>query len=241
MRSEIKIYGINACLAVFKKRPDDVVRVYITEELTPRFSKILKHYAQKKIAYKIVGPDDLFKITESTHHEGVCFLTRKVSPTNFKQFLLDNPTDPTCVVALEHVTNPHNMGAILRVCAHFSVKAVLQQEPLLSGAIYRTAEGGAEWVSLLRTGELNKALIETKKKGFRIYGTSSHTGTPLPRVSFAPRSVILFGSESIGLSKPALQCCDEIICIPHADHTDSLNVSCAASVILYEVAKQRIG
>ena len=141
-----------------------------------------------------------------------------------------------CVVALENVQNPHNVGAILRVCANFSADALLLQEPQLamSGAVYRTAEGGAEWVQILETGELLKALEEFKRQGFKIYGSSSHRGLALNKASLAPKCVFLLGSESEGISTPLLKCCDDILFIPQSGHVESLNVSCAASIILYE-------
>jgi len=139
------------------------------------------------------------------------------------------------------VQNPHNVGAILRVCANFSVDGLLLQEPqlALSGAVYRTAEGGAEWVQILETGELLKALEEFKNQGFKIYGTSSHAGKALDKTKFFEKCVILFGSESDGLSPALLKCCDNTIFIPQSGHVESLNVSCAASVILYEHYKAK--
>lgn len=253
--SEMKIYGVNACSAAFKARPQDIVRVYIEQEKVKQFSKILKQCATKKIAYKIISQEELSKVTDTTHNEGVCFLIKKKEVFNFKKFLsrITPEQKNSCVIALENVQNPHNVGAILRVCANFAVDAMLLQEPQLaqSGAVYRTAEGGAEWVQILETGELLKAVEEFKKQGFKIYGTSSHTGMnsggyegPNPRVAhalqkihFAGKSIILFGSESDGLSPALLKCCDQIIYIPQSGNVESLNVSCAASVILYEYYK----
>ncbi len=127
------------------------------------------------------------------------------------------------------------MGAILRVCANFAADGLLLQEPQLavSGAVYRTAEGGAECVQILETGELLKALEEFKKQGFKIYGTTSHAGKPLEKNQFSEKCVILFGSEAEGLSPALLKCCDVLLGIPQSGYVESLNVSCAASVVLY--------
>lgn len=215
--SEMKIYGVNACQAAFACRPQDIVRVYIESNKVKNFSKILKKCADKKIAYKIIAQEELNKVTDTTHNEGICFIVKKKEVFNFKKFLskITPQTRHSCVVALENVQNPHNVGAILRVCANFAVDALLLQEPQLaqSGAVYRTAEGGAEWVQILETGELLKAVEEFKRQGFKIYGTSSHTGVSLEKNKFAEKCVILFGSEADGLSHPLLKCCDQTLTI----------------------------
>jgi TrmH RNA methyltransferase len=240
--AEMKMVGINACLAAFKARPQDIVRVYVESNKIKIFSKILKHCSDKKIAYKILPQEDIDKITETAHNEGVCFIVRKRELFNFKKFLSNIPANAkhSSVVALEDVQNPHNIGAILRVCANFGVDGLLLEEPQLtqSGAVFRTAEGGAEHVQILETGELLKALEEFKRKGFKVYGTSSHGGQSLAKTQFHEKCVLLFGSESEGLSKNLLKICDETICIPQSGHVESLNVSCAASVILYEQFKK---
>ncbi len=241
--SETKMVGVNACLEAFRVRPQDVVRVYVETNKVKIFSKVLKECAKKKIAYKVVSQEDIDKVTETTHNEGVCFLVRKRDVMNFKKFLSLRKElgKPTTIVALENVQNPHNIGAILRVCANFGVDAILMEDPQMtqSGAVYRTAEGGAEHVQIIETGELQKALEELKRKGFEVYGTSSHGGVSLEKVSFAQNSVILFGSEADGLSKTLMATCSKTLCIPNTGHVESLNVSCAASVILYEQFKSK--
>lgn len=242
VRNEMKIYGVNAAKTTFKKRPEEIFRVYIDKEKVKDFTVELKQCAKLKIAYKLVTPEDLAKVTESTHHEGICVLARKKSIVNFKKFLFQNENSAkhSCVVALENVQNPHNVGAILRVCANFGVDALLLEEPqlALSGSVFRTSEGGAECVPIIETGELTKALDEFKKQGYTIFATSSHRGKALEKTKFPAKTLILFGSESEGLSSQLMKSSNELLCIPQTGHVESLNVSCAASVILYERFKQ---
>lgn len=238
LNTEMKIYGANACEATFERRIQDIVKVYVETDKVKNFSRLLKKCAEKKIAYKIIPQEEMNKVTESGHHEGICCLVKKKEIINFKKFLsrINEQSKHACVVALEKVQNPHNIGAILRVCANFAVDALLLQEPQLamSGAVCRTAEGGAEWVQIIETGELVKAIEEFKKQGFTIYGSSSHAKASLQKVKFSKKSVILFGSEADGLSPALTKCCDHILLIPTSGHVESLNVSCAASVILYQ-------
>ncbi len=240
-KSEIKIYGVNACYAAFETRPQDILRVYIEPNKVKHFAKLLKVCAEKKIAYKLIPQDELNKVTETTHNEGICLLVKRKEVINFKKFLgrLTPEDKYSCVVALEHVQNPHNIGAVLRVCANFAVDAMLLHEPQIaqSGAVYRTAEGGAEFVDILETGELLKAVEEFKNQGYKVYGTTSHSGNSLVKSKFSHKCVILFGSESEGLSPSLSKICDEMIFIPQTGRVESLNVACAASVVLYEYYK----
>ncbi len=241
-KNEMKFYGVNACQALFLNRPQDLIRVYVDSQKVKNFSKILKHCAEKKIAYKIIPADELNKVTESTHHEGICILAKKKNAINFKKFLEEfqiKKQEHCCVVVLEGVENPHNIGAILRVCANFSVDGLLISEPKLaqSAAAYRTSEGGAEWVRILETGELPRALEVFKQQGFQVLGTSSRGGKSLAKTAFPKLSVIIFGSEADGISSQISKMCDQSIYIPQSGRVESLNVACAASVILYEFVR----
>jgi TrmH RNA methyltransferase len=120
---EIKICGVNACHAVAAQRPDDVRRVYINSANLQDFGPFLKRCAGARIAYHVVEDAELEKITQSVHHEGVCFIVREKAPTSLRQLLAVQ--GPRVLVYLDGVQNPHNLGAIVRVCAHFGAVGVL--------------------------------------------------------------------------------------------------------------------
>ena len=116
--SETKIYGENACLALFKKRPDDIIQLFLTKEKLKIFSHVTKYCAQKKIAYHLVTREELEQMTKATHHEDVCMLVRKKAPRTLEQYL-SQKNSQSLLIALDQVSNPHNIGAILRSAAHF--------------------------------------------------------------------------------------------------------------------------
>ena len=161
IRREQKITGLSACHLALQTRFSDAIRLYVTDQNLPYFKEFLRELAISKKAYHIVSAQDLQKITDgSTHHEGVCLILKsRVAPalTSLLSDLSQKKQDglgsqAESYLYLERVENPHNLGAICRVAAHFGVKALLVEgdatidSALQSAAYFRVAEGGAEFV-----------------------------------------------------------------------------------------------
>jgi len=233
-RPEIKICGVNACHAVAARRPDDVRRVYIHASLLPEFGPFLKQCAAARVAYHVVEHGELERITQSTHHEGVCFIARARPVPTLRQLLA--VPGPRCLLYLDGVQNPHNLGAIVRVCAHFGAAGVLVAglESVESTAMLRTAEGGGEWVDVLAVEPGPPPLAEARRAGYRLLATAARGGRDLHAAPLPPRVVILLGSETHGVSPAATRLADESIQIPGTGRLDSLNVACASSVLMAE-------
>ncbi|MDO9181244.1 MAG: tRNA/rRNA methyltransferase [Bacteriovorax sp.] len=230
--TETKIYGENACLALFKSRPMDIIQLFLTKEKLKTFSHITKYCAQNKKAYHIVTREELDQMTKATHHEDVCMLIRKEITSSLEQYLQTKPTS-AILIALENVSNPHNIGAILRSAAHFGVNGLIlpDAKAATTAAAVRTSEGGAEYVNVYEASDFQKTMMLLKKNGFQILTTSSHAKKSLYDLKWEKKVVILFGEEAEGLSKNALALGDTIK-IPGTDKIESLNVSVAAAVIL---------
>jgi TrmH RNA methyltransferase len=143
---------------------------------------------------------------------------------------------PRCLVLLEGVTNPHNLGAIARVAAHFGVHGILVSgdAPTLSAAVHRTAEGGLEHIPVVRVGDPVAALALLREAGYVGIATSSHTGDTLGRVSLPEKALFLLGSERDGLSDRLLEAAGLCLRIPGTGAVESLNVATATAVLLAE-------
>jgi RNA methyltransferase, TrmH family len=240
-RKEIKYYGFHACMAIWKKRAQDIIRVYLDEKSLKRCAPLLKWCAAGKKAYHIIDPDELFKVSDSVHHEGICILAREPLFMSPDEFFANLPKGPLCLLYLDGVQNPHNIGSIIRSAAHFGILAILGEEdklPALSPSACRIAKGGAEYVPLIRLSKALPALQKLIKAGFSLIGTSSHGGTSLYRFQFPPRSILALGSESDGVGKEVLSLAAGRIQIPGTGIVESLNVSVAASLCLNEYSRQ---
>lgn len=242
--AEHKVSGRNACLALFAKRRDDIRRVYVTEENVKALGDCLKWCAQNRIAYHIKTTADLDAVAETVHHDGVMFMARQKKPGSLDDLVarLQRDKGRAIVVLLEDVKNPHNLGAILRVCAHFGAAGVLTagDTPALSPAAMRTAEGGAEHVDVIAVGDGVDAIEQLRQTGVTIVATSSHTAEALGGARLPPRALVLFGSEGEGLSSRLLALADMSVAIPGSGALESLNVACASSVILWELWRPRL-
>lgn len=240
-RGESRIYGINACLNFFKHRRDALVKVYLAERIAPKFRAVMKYCAEEHLVYRFVSDPELEKITSSNHHEGVCFVIKKPPVLGVSKWLRLHKREPRQIVlALENVGNPHNLGAIMRSCAHFGVPAiaVTDASAMLSGAAVRTAEGGAEHVEVIEYARLDTLLDEFRKAGYRVAVTSSHAGVDVYSTELPEKLLILLGEESSGLSRRALAAGDLRLLIPGTGQVESLNVSAACSILLAEHWRQ---
>jgi TrmH RNA methyltransferase len=234
---EVKVHGVNACLAIAARRPDDVRRVYIHNSRIPAFGELLRRCAERRIAYHVVEPGELEKITASTHHEGVCLIVRERPPVGLGDLLRrGGPARERCLLYLGGVGNPHNLGAIVRVCAHFGADGVIVAgvESHASPAMLRTAEGGGEYVDVVPVVAGAHPLIAARRAGFRLIATSGRAPASLYDHPLPPRAVIMLGAEATGLAPDLLNTADQTIRIPGTGALDSLNVACAASVLLAE-------
>ncbi|WP_061710024.1 tRNA/rRNA methyltransferase [Pseudenterobacter timonensis] len=236
---ETRVYGENACQALFQSRPECIVRAWFIQSVTPRFKEALRWMAANRKAYHVVDDAELTKASGTEHHGGVCFLIKKRNGTTVQQWVSQAEADD-CVLALEDVGNPHNLGAMMRSCAHFGVKGVLLQDAALleSGAAIRTAEGGAEHVQPITGDSVLEAIEQFREAGYTIVTTSSHAGTPLSKATLPRKMVLVLGQERDGLSDAALSAADLSLSIDGTGKVESLNVSVATGVLLAEWWRQ---
>lgn len=240
---ELKYYGTAACRALWQQRPDDVIRIYVEQALIKHFSDLLKWAATHRKAYHIVTGDELEKITESVHHQGICLLARDKPQGTFPALLktLKSDQQPQLLAYLDGVENPHNLGAIVRSCAHFGIRHILGEAgklPRLSPSACRVAEGGAEFVELVTLDKPLDQLKQLQQLGFNLLATAMQRGHDLYHYDFPARTVLIFGAEEHGVSQAMFKAADATLHIPGSGHVESLNVSVAFALIAGENYRQ---
>jgi len=243
-KSEEKYHGLRACEALFARRPQDIIRVYLAEERRRHFAALLGHCAKARLGFQVVAAENLARLSGSTHHEGIVILARAYPRWGIPELLreIDERRLTGPLLYLDGVENPHNLGAILRTAAHFGTAAVLGAGgvlPPLSPAAVRVAEGAAEYVPVCDLADPRADLLQLKKRGFRIVATSSHRGSPLSPETLGGKIVLVLGSEGEGVSKPIVSLADTAIQILGTGAVESLNVSVACGILLQEAWKGR--
>lgn len=243
-RAEVKYHGIAACIALWNRRSDDVLRVYVERSCLDNFSELLKACSKERKPYHVVDADDLERLTETVHHGGICILAlehRSLTLEQLRLVMRDN-AKRQLLVYLDGVENPHNLGAIVRSCAHFGASFVLGakgQLPRLSPSACRIAEGGAEHVTLVPLDKPLADLNELIADGFTLVGTSVTKGKSVYEFKFPPRVILVMGAESEGMSDELQAKTADVIRIPGTGAVESLNVSVAFAVFASEFFRIR--
>jgi TrmH RNA methyltransferase len=237
MSKEIKYYGIHACLELAAKRPGDIIRVYVDPSNVKTFKTVLKWCADHRKAYHIIPTDELAKVSDSVHHEGVCILAKE-RPLLSDDILLKNLPQKGCLIYLDGVENPNNFGSILRTAAHFGVAYILGEHLPITPSACRIAKGGVEIVNLVALKRPFETLATLEKRGFVLISTSSRSGKSLYQFTFPPRSIIAIGAESTGLTGHLLKKATHSIRIPGTDAVESLNVAVASGLCMGEYCRQ---
>lgn len=239
-RKEMKYYGLRACERIWQQRPEEILRVYLDQSLVRPLASFLKWCAANKKSYGIIPPHELERVTESVHHEGICVVALEPVRPTLDQ-LLEGLPETACLLYLDGVGNPHNIGSIVRACAHFGVAGIIGEAtglPKASPSMCRIATGGMEHVALVQVEQPLQALTRLKKSGFAVVATSSHGGRSLYDYIFPKRSLIVMGSESHGISHALNAVVPDTLMIPGTGQVESLNVSVATSLCLGEFYRQ---
>ena len=211
--------------------------VFFSQSARPLAEKLLLQINAR--TETLVLPDTLFNsIVPSDAPQGVAALV-KLKTCSAAQ-LLDRSGDGPLVVATG-LQDPGNLGTILRSAEAFGAAGVFLTEGTVSvynSKVLRGSAGSIFRLPFLRTSSAELIPL-LRARGVRLLATSSHSGTPLPRVSWALPLAIFIGNEGAGLSRELMREMDETMAIPHAPQVESLNAGIAASIVLYEAARSR--
>lgn len=238
---EQRLYGLNACQAMFAARPQDLRKVWLLESRIPKLQAVLAFCVKHRLGYTVVEDLDLEKLSGSAHHEGVCFGVLPAEEGNLSTWLRDLPSGPAVALWLDGVGNPHNLGAILRSAAHFGAAAVLlprHSELAISGAAARVAEGGAERVPVVRLGRPENAIAQLNSAGFELAATLVRGGRSLYSAELPERLVLVMGAEQVGVAEELAKVASLRLAVPGSGKVESLNVAAAAAVFLGEWWRQ---
>lgn len=240
---EMRIYGLNACLAMFARRPHDLRKVYLSEARLGDLRAVLAWCVQKKLGYRVVANTDLDKLAASQHHEGVCFDVRRGQFLSLSTLLqkVPRPPQPVLLVWLDGVGNPHNFGAVLRSAANFGVSgAILPPDSTLamSGAALRVAEGGAEAVPMAQYADGEDVFGTLRNFEFSLAATVPREGESLYAARLPKRLVIVLGAEGGGMRRNLIDRANLHLTIPGTGAVESLNVAASAAVLFSEYFRQ---
>ncbi len=238
------------------KLPDGVEILY--SQPGPRVKKILEEAKKNGVPCKTASKAELDKAVNGLNevlqnHRGIVMVFEASTGStqnrvSFDEFIAsakgksDSAEKISVVVILDSVTDPHNVGAIIRSADQFGADLVVLPDhrgAKDSEVIERSSAGAASWVPVSVVTNLVRAVEQLKDAGYWIYGADAG-GTPAHKCKLSGKIAVVMGSEGNGISRLLSNSCDGIISIPTCGKLDSLNVSVAAGVILYEIARQNL-
>ena len=225
------VYGVKAALALFRRRPQDILRIFHSRARRHELADVLRWAAGTRRVYREVDVEALHKLAKSPHHEGVVIVAH---PLRYVPLTAEAAAGAQTWVVLDAVDNPHNLGAILRTCGFFGVGAALvggaAPGSKVNTAALRVAQGGAEAVALHAAAELPAALGVLKARGVALIGLETDAPAALgSRPQRAPWALVL-GHEQSGLSPDVRRLCTALYAIQGSGAVGSLNVSVAAAL-----------
>lgn len=238
-----------------KKNPQGGYKIYYSKP-GPRIKKILAAAKEVEIPVEQVEDrklDELVSALDETlrDHRGIVMEIKgsKKQAENIEEFdswLKSHKNDENAtVMILDNITDPHNIGAIIRSCDQFGASLVIIPEhnsvKNIEGneVIGRSSAGASAWVPIAVVNNLSRAAGQLKDAGFWIYGADAG-GETCGKIDFADKAAIVMGSEGTGISQLLEKQCDTIVSIPTCGKIDSLNVSVAAGVLLFERYRRKI-
>ena len=237
------LFGFHAVTVRLKTAPQSVTEIHVDASRRDARMRQFVQRAQDAGA-KLVDSDAerLAGLAGGQRHQGVVARVQPLPARHSLDEVLDDVAGPPLVLVLDGVTDPHNLGACLRVADGAGAHAVVAPKDHavgLNATVAKVASGAAETVPYLMVTNLARTLTELKERELRIIGTSEDAELTIFDVDLSGPLALVLGAEGAGLRQFTRKTCDELVRIPMQGAVESLNVSVAAGICLYEALRQR--
>jgi 23S rRNA (guanosine2251-2'-O)-methyltransferase len=226
--------------------PATALYVALGAEADERLTESVRRAADAGISILEVPRSELDRISANGLHQGVGLQVPPYQYAHPDDLLATATADskPALLVALDNISDPRNLGAIVRSVAGFGGHGVLipqRRSASVTAVAWRTSAGAAARLPVARATNLNRTLKSWHDAGLQVIGLDADSDTTLDDLEGTDPIVVVVGSEGKGLSRLVREHCDAVVSIPMAGPTESLNASVAAGVVLAEIARQRRG
>lgn len=238
--SELWLFGKHAVLAALNNPARQVGRLLLTKRSVEQYAESLGELTivRPNLEAEIIPAEQLKSLLpDECVHQGITLLTTPLQNGNLKDLCDLRPNESNLVLILDQVTDPHNVGAIIRSAAAFGVRALITPErhsPPESGTLAKSASGALEIVPWIRVTNLSRCLEELAEIGYWRLGMDGGADLSLKEADFGRNIALVMGAEGKGLRKGTITHCDALIKLPIQRSVESLNVSNAAAIALYE-------
>ena len=235
------IVGKHAVLEALKNPARKIDRVFLTEDAQKKlnrenqnlnlFKKIAVFYKSKKELDNLCGRDE-------TAHQGLVAEVEQLEEITLKEFIIENKNNNVNLIALEEVTDPRNIGSIIRSAVAFNVNGIIVKErsfPAKSKLLYKSASGGTEHIKIFKVANINTTLKFLKTKEFWVSAFDTNAKKDFTKHDWKGKNILLFGSEGFGIKAKSLENSDFRFKVNMNDNIESLNISNTVSVVCHHI------
>ena len=239
------IVGKHAVLEALKNPSRKIERVFLTEDAQKKlnrenqslnlFKKINVFYKSRKELDNLCGRDE-------TAHQGLVAEVEQLEEITLKEFVQENNNKNINLIALEEVTDPRNIGSIIRSAVAFGIEGLIVKErsfPSKSKLLYKSASGGTEHIKIFKVSNLNTALSFLKTKNFWISAFDISSSKDFTTNNWKGNNVLLFGSEGFGVKAKTLDKSDFRFRVKMNQNIESLNISNTVSIVCHHIFKKK--
>mgnify|MGYP003994144905 FL=1 len=237
--NELWLYGKHAVLAALENPMRKIKRLMVTKRSHDQYQAALTeiHLQHRALNPEIVAIEIFEKnLPNDSVHQGIALLTAPLPDEHLDDVCVILPDQKNLVLILDQVTDPHNVGAIIRSAAAFGAKAIVSTDrhaPPESGALAKSASGALEALPWVRVTNLSRALDQLAEMGFWRVGLDGYAITDISEADYGDNIALVLGAEGKGIRKGTADHCDGLVKLPISRTVESLNVSNAAAVALY--------
>ncbi len=237
--------GIHTVTTLLRWQPERIQSLWIEQnKKNSRIDSILKQAKPLGIATQEVQRNKLDQLSEGAQHQGIAaFCSPTLLQDEHDLFTqIGNADHPILLLILDEVSDPHNFGACLRTAEAAGVNAVIipqRNSSPLTPVVHKIASGASIRVPIVKTSNLSRFIDAIKKLGVWVYGAAGDAPTSIYQANLEQHSAIVMGAEGQGLRRLTQERCDQLFSLPMLGDVESLNVSVATGIILYEAVRQR--
>ena len=238
------IYGVHAVESALFNDANNVVMAWLEpSKQDKRLQKIIELLKQNNVGFEYTDKKTLEKKAKTSRHQGVVIRYKSAGLYTEKELDQFLEKDNVLVLALDGITDPHNFGACLRTADAVGVDCVIIPKDKAVGitpVVRKVASGAVDTVPVVQVTNLSRSLKKCQDAGVWVYGAAGETDQSIYETDLKGKVAIVMGAEEKGLRRLTRETCDVLFKIPMQGKVESLNVSVATAVILYEAVRQRV-
>ena len=242
-KNTVLLYGRHPVFAAIANPSRRILKIYASAENAAEIKAHLSACQRNNLPLQIVDRKDIDKmLPREAVHQGFALLCKELENYSIEDICTLAAEKKDChILILDQVTDPQNIGAIIRSCVAFDTLALIMQDknaPAETGAMAKASAGMIELLPICRVINLSRALVRLKQDGFWILGMDGYAQTTIDQINKSGKTAIVMGSEGKGMRRLVEENCDSSVKLPISSKVESLNVATAAAIALYEINRR---